>query len=76
LAVEAGRPRGAYSGQYRDEARRVVVMDTPLTAIEPWDQIFVDPKVWHLDVTIPTAEKLVAGRERNHTLDVPECPDC
>jgi pimeloyl-ACP methyl ester carboxylesterase len=54
----------AYTGQFRDEVRRLVVMEAPLPGIEPWDQMFIDPRLWHFHFTSPTAEKLVAGRER------------
>lgn len=54
----------AYAGQYREQVRRLVVMEAPLPGIEPWDQIFIDPRLWHFHFTSPTAEKLVAGRER------------
>src|SRR6267143_204498 len=54
----------AYAARYPDKTRRLVVIDSPLPGIPPWDQIERLPALWHFNFGGPDAERLVAGRER------------
>jgi pimeloyl-ACP methyl ester carboxylesterase/quercetin dioxygenase-like cupin family protein len=54
----------AYAAMYPDKVERLVVMDAPIPGIEPWNQILMNPGVWHFNFHGPDAERLVAGRER------------
>jgi hypothetical protein len=40
------------------------VMDAPIPGIEPWNEILLNPGVWHFNFHGPEAERLVEGRER------------
>lgn len=39
-------------------------MDAPIPGIEPWNEILLNPGVWHFNFHGPDAERLVEGRER------------
>lgn len=55
----------AYAAQWPAEARRLVVMDAPLPGIGPnWEKVWATPALWHFHFHGPTAEALVANRER------------
>jgi pimeloyl-ACP methyl ester carboxylesterase len=54
----------AYAATYPDKVERLVVMDAPIPGIGPWDEIRLNPGVWHFNFHGPDAERLVAGRER------------
>src|SRR5246500_303482 len=54
----------AYAALYSDKVERLVVMDAPIPGIEPWNQILLNPGVWHFNFHGPDEERLVAGRER------------
>lgn len=54
----------AYASMYPDKVERLVVMDAPIPGIEPWNEILLNPGVWHFNFHGPDAERLVAGRER------------
>lgn len=54
----------AYAAMYPDKVERLVVMDAPIPGIEPWNEILLNPGVWHFNFHGPDAERLVAGRER------------
>src|SRR5207244_3979228 len=54
----------AYAAMYPDKVERLVVMDAPIPGIEPWNEVLLDPRVWHFNFHGPDAERLVAGRER------------
>ncbi len=54
----------AYAATYPDKVLRLVVMDAPIPGIGPWDEIRLNPGVWHFNFHGPDAERLVAGRER------------
>ncbi|HWA94421.1 MAG TPA: alpha/beta fold hydrolase [Terracidiphilus sp.] len=54
----------AYAATYPDKVERLVVMDAPIPGIEPWNQILLNPGVWHFNFHGPDAERLVQGRER------------
>jgi pimeloyl-ACP methyl ester carboxylesterase/quercetin dioxygenase-like cupin family protein len=54
----------AYAAMYPDKVNRLVVMDAPIPGIEPWNDILLNPGVWHFNFHGPDAERLVAGRER------------
>jgi pimeloyl-ACP methyl ester carboxylesterase len=43
----------------------VLVLDSPLPGIEPWDEVKADPSVWHFRFhqTPHLPERLLAGRE-------------
>jgi pimeloyl-ACP methyl ester carboxylesterase/quinol monooxygenase YgiN len=54
----------AYAAMYPEKVERLVVLDAPIPGIEPWNEILLDPRVWHFNFHGPDAERLVAGRER------------
>ncbi|MGL4963306.1 MAG: alpha/beta fold hydrolase [Inquilinus sp.] len=54
----------AYAARYPDKTSRLVVIDSPVPGIPPWDQIVRSPALWHFNFGGPDAERLVAGRER------------
>src|ERR1700693_920471 len=54
----------AYAASYPDKVERLVVMDAPIPGIDPWNEILLNPGVWHFNFRGPDAERLVAGRER------------
>src|SRR2546421_4209781 len=54
----------AYAAMYPDKVERLVVIDAPIPGIEPWNEILLNPGVWHFNFHGPDAERLVAGRER------------
>src|SRR5260370_4777556 len=54
----------AYAATYPDNVERLVVMDAPIPGIDPWNEILLNPGVWHFSFHGPDAERLVAGRER------------
>jgi pimeloyl-ACP methyl ester carboxylesterase len=54
----------AYAATYPDKVQKLVVMDAPIPGIEPWNQILLNPALWHFNFRGPDAERLVAGRER------------
>jgi pimeloyl-ACP methyl ester carboxylesterase len=72
----------AYSAMYSDKVERLVMLDSPLPGIEPWNEILLNPGVWHFNFRGPDAERLVEGRERiyfdriwNHFTGDPGKPD-
>jgi pimeloyl-ACP methyl ester carboxylesterase len=54
----------AYAARYPDKTSRLVVIDSPIPGIPPWNQIVRMPALWHFNFGGPDAEHLVAGRER------------
>jgi pimeloyl-ACP methyl ester carboxylesterase len=54
----------AYAARYPDKTSRLVVIDSPVPGIPPWDKIVRMPALWHFNFGGPNAERLVAGRER------------
>jgi pimeloyl-ACP methyl ester carboxylesterase len=54
----------AYAVRYPDKTSRLVIMDSPIPGIPPWDKIVRLPALWHFNFGGPDAERLVAGRER------------
>jgi pimeloyl-ACP methyl ester carboxylesterase/quercetin dioxygenase-like cupin family protein len=54
----------AYAATYPDKVEQLVVMDAPIPGIEPWNEILLNPGVWHFNFHGPDAERLVEGRER------------
>ena len=54
----------AYAAMYPEKVKRLVVMDAPIPGIGPWEQVLLDPGVWHFNFHGPDAERLVDGRER------------
>lgn len=61
----------AYAAAYRDEVSHLVVVDAPLPGTVLFDQLRVDPRLWHFGFqgapgARDIAERLVAGREREY----------
>ncbi len=54
----------AYAARYPDKTSRLVVIDSPIPGIPPWNQIVRLPVLWHFNFGGRDAERLVAGRER------------
>ena len=54
----------AYAVRYPDKVTRLVVMDAPVPGVAPWDELVLDPRLWHFNFGGKDAERLVAGRER------------
>ena len=54
----------AYAARYPDKTSRLVVIDSPIPGIPPWNQIVRLPALWHFNFGGRDAERLVAGRER------------
>ncbi|NVZ25564.1 alpha/beta hydrolase [Pseudomonas gingeri] len=54
----------AYAARYPDKTDKLVVMDSPLPGIPPWDEVIKLPILWHFDFGGKDMERLVAGRER------------
>jgi pimeloyl-ACP methyl ester carboxylesterase len=54
----------AYAVRYPDKTTRLVIIDSPIPGIPPWNQIVRLPALWHFNFGGPDAERLVAGRER------------
>lgn len=54
----------AYASQYRQSVTRLVLMEAPLPGIGAWDQLRLTPRLWHFNFYGPSAERIVAGRER------------
>src|ERR1700686_2178643 len=54
----------AYAAIYPDKVDRLVDMDAPIPGIDPWNEILLNPGVWHFNFHGPDAERLVASRER------------
>jgi pimeloyl-ACP methyl ester carboxylesterase len=54
----------AYAAMYPDKVERLVVMDAPIPGIAPWNEVLLDPRVWHFNFHGADAERLVTGRER------------
>jgi pimeloyl-ACP methyl ester carboxylesterase len=48
-----------------EAARGVMILDVPIPGLEPWEQVKIDPVLWHFGFhqtpTVP--ERLIAGRE-------------
>src|SRR5438128_10332164 len=47
-----------------ERVERIVVLDAPIPGIETWNEILLNPRVWHFNFHGPDAERLVEGRER------------
>ncbi len=54
----------AYAARYPDKVTKLVVMDAPVPGVAPWDEIVLNPQLWHFNFGGKDAERLVAGRER------------
>jgi pimeloyl-ACP methyl ester carboxylesterase len=54
----------AYAARYPDKTTGLVVIDSPIPGIPPWNRIVRWPALWHFNFGGPDAERLVAGRER------------
>jgi pimeloyl-ACP methyl ester carboxylesterase len=58
----------AYAYLRRHAAARVVIMNTVIPGLDPWDDVLRDPRVWHFGLhAVPALpEALVRGREREY----------
>jgi pimeloyl-ACP methyl ester carboxylesterase len=54
----------AYAAQFPAETEKLALMDAFLPGVPGWEAIYKNPGIWHFRFNGPTAEKLVAGRER------------
>jgi pimeloyl-ACP methyl ester carboxylesterase len=54
----------AFAAQYPGRVTRFVAIDAPLPGIGPWNEILLNPLLWHFNFRGPDAERLVKGRER------------
>jgi pimeloyl-ACP methyl ester carboxylesterase len=54
----------AYAATYRTEVDKLVLMESFLPGIGAWHDYYYSPRRWHFFFNGPTAEQLVAGRER------------
>lgn len=54
----------AFAAQYQARVTQWAIMDAPLPGIGNWDQILLNPRLWHFNFRGPDAERLVKGRER------------
>jgi pimeloyl-ACP methyl ester carboxylesterase len=74
LAVErpyvAGHDNGgmvayAFARLHPETTRGVMILDVPIPGLEPWEQVKVDPVLWHFGFhqTPNAPERLIAGRE-------------
>jgi pimeloyl-ACP methyl ester carboxylesterase len=54
----------AVAATHPERVSRWVAIDAPLPGIGPWDQIVMDPAMWHFGFGGRDMERLVAGRER------------
>jgi pimeloyl-ACP methyl ester carboxylesterase len=54
----------AYAATHPTEVDRLVLMEAFLPGIGDWREVYYSPKRWHFFFNGPTAEQLVAGRER------------
>jgi pimeloyl-ACP methyl ester carboxylesterase len=54
----------ALAAQFPDRVARWAVMDAPLPGLGTWEQLLLNPRVWHFNFRGPDVERLVAGRER------------
>jgi len=54
----------AYAAQYPEEVESLTLMDAFLPGIGAWQDVWLMRDKWHFHFRGPTAEQLVAGRER------------
>jgi pimeloyl-ACP methyl ester carboxylesterase len=54
----------AYAARYPDKTSSLVVIDSPIPGIPPWNRIVRWAALWHFNFGGKDAERLVAGRER------------
>jgi pimeloyl-ACP methyl ester carboxylesterase/enamine deaminase RidA (YjgF/YER057c/UK114 family) len=54
----------ALAASHPERVNRWVAIDAPLPGVGPWDQIRLDPAMWHFGFGGKDMERLVAGRER------------
>jgi len=54
----------AVAATHAERVSRWVAIDAPLPGIGPWEQIVMDPAMWHFGFGGRDMERLVAGRER------------
>jgi len=56
----------AYAAQFPGDVDKLVLMDAFLPGVDGWEPIYNNPGIWHFRFNGPTAEALVAGRERTY----------
>jgi pimeloyl-ACP methyl ester carboxylesterase len=54
----------AFAALNPERVTRLVVMDSFIPGVGPWDDIIRSPRLWHFNFHGPDVERLVAGRER------------
>jgi pimeloyl-ACP methyl ester carboxylesterase len=54
----------AYAAMYRQEVKRLALMDAFLPGVDGWEPIYNSPGIWHFRFYGPTPVALVTGRER------------
>jgi len=54
----------AFAASWPARVTRFVLIDAPLPGVGPWEQILLNPLLWHFRFRGPDMERLVAGRER------------
>ena len=54
----------AYAAQYPSEVTKLALMDAPIPGVGPWQQVLLQPAIWHFHFNGKYAEQLTAGRER------------
>lgn len=53
----------AYAAGFPDEVQRLVMMETPIAGLPPWDDLLRMPQTWHFGFYGPHCEALVKDRE-------------
>lgn len=55
----------AYARLHPEATRGVMILDVPIPGLEPWEQVKIDPQLWHFGFhqTPGVPERLIAGRE-------------
>jgi pimeloyl-ACP methyl ester carboxylesterase len=57
---------------YPEAARGVMIFDVPIPGLEPWEQVKIDPVLWHFGFhqTPNVPERLIAGHEATYFREV------
>jgi pimeloyl-ACP methyl ester carboxylesterase len=60
-----GQVAYALARLHPEDLRGVMVMETPIPGIDPWEKVKADPKLWHVNFQqVPNLpEQLIAGRQ-------------
>src|SRR2546422_7906013 len=54
----------AFAAEQPERVTKFALLDAPLPAVGPWDEILKSPLLWHFRFGGPDMERLVKGRER------------